>query len=333
MRLIAKQARRAAMGGGALAAALLLASCGGSTSSGSDFHPARIIAFGDETSSIVDIDGNFNGHKFSVNGTSALDETAIDCRGHPIWIQTLAEAFGTFVFPTCNPAGSAVFDPPNRIRATVGARAADLSAQIDAQTAESALRDGDLVTVLVGANDVLAEYTRYPDISEVEITTNVEAAGTLVGRQVNRLADTGAKVIIATIPDVGLSPYARAQKAAHIDTDRQELIQRLVEKFNTALKLQIDNNGKQIGLVLLDEAVRQTVNSPGAHGIQNSFLPVCDLSKSQLTPPSILDCTEFTLIINGTGDTFLWADDRHMSYGGQLMLGQLATDRALNNPF
>jgi outer membrane lipase/esterase len=332
MRLIAKQARRAAMGCGVLAGALLLAACGGSEPT-SDFHPTRIIAFGDETSSIIDLDGNFNGHKFSVNGTPLDSETGIDCRGHPIWIQTLAAAFGTFVFPTCNPAGSAVFDPPNRIRATVGARAADLAAQIDAQTTESAFRDGDLVTVLVGANDVLAEYARYPDVSEVEITTNVEAAGTLVGRQVNRLADTGAKVIIATIPDVGLSPYARAQKAAHIDTDRQELIQRLVEKFNTALKLQIDNNGKQIGLVLLDEAVRQVVKFPGTNGILNGNDAVCDLSKSELTPPSILDCTEFTLIVGGGGSTFLWADDRHLSYGGHQFLGQLAASRALNNPF
>jgi lysophospholipase L1-like esterase len=333
MRLIAKQARRAAMSGSVLAAALLLASCGGDTSPVSEFHPTRFIAFGDETSSIIDIDGNFNGHKFSVNGTASISDTTIDCRQHPIWLQTLTAAFGTFIFPTCNPAGSAVFDPVNRIRATVGARAADLATQIDAQIAESALGDGDMVTVLVGANDVLSQYARYPDTSEVEITTNVEAAGTLVGREVNRLADTGAKVIISTIPDVGLSPYALAEKFGHIDTDRQALIQRLVEKFNTALKLQIDNDGKKIGLVLLDEAVRQVVKFPGTHGIQNGTLPVCDLSKSQLTPPSILDCTAFTLIINGTGAAFLWADDRHLSSGGQLMLGNLASSRARNNPF
>ena len=186
---------------------------------------------------------------------------------------------------------------------------------------------------VVTAQPFYPQYARYPEVSEVEITANVEAAGSLVARQVNRLADTGAKVIISTIPDVGFSPYALAQKAAHIDTDRQALIQRLVEKFNTALKLQLDNDGKRIGLVLLDEAVRQVVNFPGTHGIQNGTLPVCDLSKSQLTPPSILDCTEFTLIINGTGAAFLWADDRHLSYGGQQMLGNLAASRAKNNPF
>lgn len=332
MRLIAKQARRAARGCSVLAAALLLASCGGSEPT-SDFNPSRIIAFGDETSIILDIDGNANGRKFSVNGTAADSETVIDCRGHPIWIQSLAAAFGTFVFPTCNPSGSAVIDPPNRIRATVGARAADLSAQIDAQLAQDPFRDGDLVTVLVGVNDVLAQYAQYPSVSEVQLTANVEAAGTEVARQVNRIADLDAKVIVATIPDVGFSPYAIAEKAAHIDTDRQALIQRLVDKFNIALKLELANDGRRIGLVLLDEAVRQVVKFPGAFGILDASHAVCDLSKSQLTPPSILDCTEFTLIINGSGSTFLWADDRHLSFGGHQMLGQIAGNRALNNPF
>ena len=332
MRLIAKQARRAAIGCGVLAATLLLAACGGSEPT-STFHPTRIIAFGDETSSILDIDGNFNGHKFSVNGTNINDNTAIDCRGHPNWLQTLGSAFGTFVFPTCNPAGSAVFDPPNRIRATVGARAEDLAAQIDAQVAESSFQDTDLVTVLVGVNDVLAQYQQYPTLSEIELTANVEAAGTLVGRQVNRLADAGARVIISTIPDVALSPYGIAEKAAHVDTDRQALLRRLVDAFNASLKLQIDNDGHKIGLVLLDEAVRQVVKFPGTHGILDGSRAVCDLSQSQLTPPSTLDCTEFTLIPFGSGATFLWADDRHLSSGGHAMLGQLAASRALNNPF
>jgi len=332
MRLIAKQARRAAIGCGALAAALLLAACGGSEPS-STFHPTRLIAFGDETSSILDIDGNNNGHKFSVNGTDVNDNTKVDCRGHPLWLQTLASAFGSYVFPTCNPSASAVFDPPNRIRATVGARAADLASQIDAQIAESAFTDTDLVTVLVGANDVLFQYQQYPNVSEVQLKAEVEAAGTLVGREVNRLANAGPRVIIATIPDVALSPYAIAEKAAHIDTDRQALLQRLVDAFNTSLKLQIENDGHKIGLVLLDEAVRQVVKFPGTHGILDGSHAVCDLSKSQLTPPSTLDCTEFTLIPFASGATSLWADDRHMSSGGQAMLGQLAASRALNNPF
>jgi lysophospholipase L1-like esterase len=331
MRLIAKQARRAAMGCGALAAALLLGSCGGGGDQVSDFKPTRIIAFGDETSVILDIDGNANGHKFSVNGTTSA--TAIDCHQHPLWIQLVATAFGTYVFPTCNPAGSAVLDPPSRIRATVGARAADLATQIDAQLAESAFEDGDLVTVLVGANDVFAEYAQYPNVSEVDLTRNVETAGTLVGRQVNRLADMNAKVIISTIPDVGLSPFAIAERFAHIDTDRQKMIQRLVEKFNAALRAEIVNDGRRIGLVLMDESVQNVVNNPGAADIEVVSLPACDLGKSNLTPPSILDCTDFTLNAGINGNSYLWADDRHLASGGQQLLGNAAANRAKGNPF
>lgn len=332
MRLIAKQVRRAAMGCGVLLAALLAASCGGGQTS-SNFRPTRIIAFGDESSAILDIDGNSNGRKYSVNGTVSATDPTIDCRGNPNWIQILAAALGTYVFPTCNPSGSAVFNPPNRIRATVGAKALDLASQIDAQTAESEFQDGDLVTVLVGANDVLTQYAQYPTLSEVEITANVEAAASEVGRQVNRLADLQAKVIISTILPLGSSPYAFAEKAAYIDTDRRALIERLTLKFNNALLAKIANDGRRIGLVQLDQSVLQVVKFPGLNGITNSTTPVCDLSKSSLVPPSILDCSALTLIANGSGTAFLWADDRHLSFGGQTLLGNLAAQRARNNPF
>ena len=100
MRLIAKQARRAAMGCGVLAAALLLASCGGSGDQVSDFEPKRIIAFGDESSVILDIEGNGNGHKFSVNGTSSAVLMTIDCHQHPLWFQLVASPPSARVPPT-----------------------------------------------------------------------------------------------------------------------------------------------------------------------------------------------------------------------------------------
>jgi hypothetical protein len=37
------------------------------------------------------------------------------------------------------------------------------------------------------------------------LIANVEAAGEALGEQVNRLADAGAKVLISTIPDLGLT--------------------------------------------------------------------------------------------------------------------------------
>ena len=330
MRLNVSEVRRAVSGCSLLAAALLLASCGGGGQANS-FTPTRIIAFGDETNVIDDTNSPGNGSKYSVNAT-ALDST-IDCFGFPLWIQTVGRAFGGIVFPQCNPGPTPVDSPPSRIRATFGAKAADIAAQIDAQSAESPIQAGDMVTVLVGVNDVLEQYAQYPSVSEPVLTANVQAAGMEVARQVNRLADAGAKVVISTIPDVGYSPYAYTEKMAHIDIDRQALIIRLVSSFNTALRSNITNDGHKIGLVTMDELVESVAVNPGLDGFNDTTDGVCDLGQSMLSPPSVLDCTNLTLISNGNATSYLWADDRHLSAGGQLSLGNLAATRARNNPF
>ena len=332
MRLNANEVRRAAIGGCVLMAAMLAASCGGGQAT-TTFHATRIVAFGDETSVIDDFRGDGNGRKYSVNATVSPTDATLACRSNPIWIQTVANNFGGLVFPACNPGPTPVTSPPNRIRAAFGARAADLSAQIDAQIAESPFQAGDLVTVLVGGNDVLAQYAQYPTVSETLLGDNLDAAGVEVGRQVNRLAGLGAKVIISTIPDLGFSPYAIAEKAAHIDTDRQALIIRLTLRFNASLRATINNDGRTIGLVLMDEFVEATAKFIGLNGFTNPTTGVCDLARSKLVPPSILDCTDLTLIAGGSSTSFLWADDRHLSFGGQLALGNLAASRAKNNPF
>ena len=330
MRLNASEVRRAAFACGALAVAMLAASCGGGTAT-NNFNATRIIAFGDETSVIVDTRGDGNGSKYSVNATDV--NGALACRSNPIWIQTVATVFNGLVFAPCNPGPTLVTNPESRIRATFGAQAADLSSQIDAQLAESGFQPTDLVTVLVGANDVLNQYAQYPAVSEVQLTANVTAAGVEVGNQINRLADLGAKVIVSTIPDVGFSPYAITEQAAHVDTDRQQLIIRLTKSFNDSLRATMVNDGRRIGLVLMDELVEAVAKFNGLDGFTNATLGACDLSQSTYVPPSILDCTNLTLVAGATPTSYLWADDRHLSAGGQLSLGNLAASRARNNPF
>jgi outer membrane lipase/esterase len=333
MRLNASEVRRASSAGAMLVAALLVASCGGGGTVQNSFVPARIIAFGDETSVIDDFQGDGNGRKYSVNAVVSNVDPTLVCGANPIWIQTLAVNYGNLVFPQCNPGPTPLGNPSSRIRAAFGAMAADLSSQIDAQIAESGIGGGDLATVLVGVNDVLAQYAQYPSISEPVLTANLETAGAEVGNQVNRLANAGVKVVVSTIPDIGFSPYALAEKAAHIDTDRQQLIIRLTSRFNAGLRSTIINDGHMIGLVTMDQFVDSVVPYPGLDGFTNTTIGVCDLNRSQFSPPSILDCTDFTLISGGTSTSYLWADDRRLSYGAQLQLGNLALSRARSNPF
>ena len=315
----------------ALAATLVAAACGGGGTPTTRFHASRVIAFGDESSLIVDTRHDANGSKYSVNATvSATDQTFV-CGVNAVWSQSIAAFYG-LVFPECNPAATAVAAPTSRIRAAFGARAADLAAQIDAQQAESPLGPGDMVTVLIGEHDVLAEYQQYPTLSSDQLIANVEAEGAEVGRQVNRITDTGAKVLLSTIMDVGYTPFARAEFLAHADTNRSALLSQLSQRFNASMRATIVNDGRKIGLLLLDELTVQVVNFAGFQGFNNAITGVCDLTKSSLTPPSILDCTQQTFITGGDA-TYFWADDLHMSASAQNIFGSAAITRAQNNPF
>jgi phospholipase/lecithinase/hemolysin len=332
MTVNSRQTRRRALACGAAGlAALLVAACGGSGEPTTTFRASRVIALGDESSLIVDTRNDANGSKYSVNATvSATDQTLL-CGVNAVWSQSVAASYGLF-FPQCNPPATAVAAPTSRIRAALGARSADLGAQIDAQQAESPLGAGDMVTVLVGEHDVIAEYQKFPAVSVEQLIANVEAEGAEVGRQVNRITDTGAKVLLSTIVDVGLTPYGFSERAAHADTDRAAVLTQLSQRFNASMRATIVNDGRRIGLILLDELVRTVFNFPGFQGFSVLSVGVCDLTKSALTPPSSLDCTPQTLVTGG-GAAFFWADDLHLSAAAQNVLGSSAITRAQNNPF
>ena len=331
MTTMVTMARRSRAAVAVVVAALVAAACGGGSQENT-FEAKRVIALGDETSVIVDLKNDQNGAKYSVNAAVSTTDTSLACRSNPLWIQVVANNYG-LLFPECNPGPNPQANPQSRIRATYGAVAADLTPQIAAQLAESDFRPTDLVTILVGANDVIGQYQQYPSVGEDVLLANVDAAGAEVARQVARLADLDARVIISTMPDLRYSPFAIAERATHSDTDRAELIGRLVTRFNTSLRSNLRNDGTRIGIVLADEYVQTVAKINGSNGIANTTTGVCDLSKSQLVPPSVLDCTQLTLVANGSPTSFLWADDRHLAAGAQKTIGDLAANRARNNPF
>ena len=310
-----------------VAAAVGLVACGGGDQV-ETFSPNRAIAFGDENSVIDDSASAGNGRKYTINGTISDTDPTLDCRRLPLWIQVLAAPY-QLTFPQCNNGTTPVASPTGRIRAVAGAKVADLSAQIDAQQAESAFTSKDLVTVLIGQNDVLAQYATYPGVGEAQLIANVEAAGATLGTQVNRIADAGAKVLVATIPNLGLTPFALAERAANSDIDRAALLTRMTERFNASMRATVVNDGRKIGLILLDEYIGIVVRIVNGGGFSNVTDAACDTTKA----PLLLDCTTFTLVSGAGASTYLWADRTHLSAGGQQALGTLASERAANNPF
>ncbi len=213
------------------------------------FVPHASLAFGDENSVDPGREQRRQGRKYNVNALAA-DNLTLDCTTNPIWVQYLVGQL--WPGAACvQPQRAAEPDQP-QLRPARSAGHGRGSAGHPAPGLQQLL-ETDLVTVLAGANDILAQYGQYPTISETAARANLEAAAEQLAAQVNRIANAGGRVLIATVPDLGLSPYAIAQKAANTDTDRAALLSRLTSYFNVRLRREILNDGTRIGLLLADE--------------------------------------------------------------------------------
>lgn len=310
---------RRVLGGIAIAAAL--AACGGGTSQYDAFEPGRVIAFGDENS-LLDADGK----RWTINYVTVddtTDEETFACKSNPIWVQRVASHYD-YYFEECNPddASENAF-----FRAVDGAVVADLEAQIDAQVAAGGFRSDDLTTVMIGANDILALYKEYPTRSVTDLKNDAAERGKALAKQVNRIVDLGGKVLLSDLPDMGLSPYALAEKAANTDIDRADLITSLVDAFNEALGTNILIDGRYIGLVQSNTRVKLMKKSPGSFDLDNVKEAAC-LSTAELP-----DCNTQTLVEDGGNNTHLWADEWHLSPRAHYEIGRLAIARAEDNPF
>jgi len=306
----------------------LMAACGGGQQV-VEFVPQRVLALGDEASVIAP-----DGTKYSVNGFASGSTTVLDCAANPIWVQYVAAAFG-LAFPECK---GNVAAPASRILAAKGATSADVKTQIDGLLAGDSFRNTDLVTVLAGSNDILAQYALYDGTNEAALSTTLEAAGAALAAQVNRVALGGGRVLISLVPSLGLTPFAIAESADPAKgTGRAALLGRLTVAFNDGLRGNILNDGRKIGLLLTDELFTSMVRFPGSYSFVNVTLPAC-VGATGTAP--VLTCTAATLrpadttvTTAATALNYLWADNIQPAYGGHIRLGQLAESRARGNPF
>jgi outer membrane lipase/esterase len=315
----------------ALAGGVLLASCGGGTQIVA-FVPNRVLAFGDELSTIEP-----DGRKYSINsykqvtlpdGTIGDDPTGtLDCTRYPIWVQNVATSFG-LVFDRCMGAATVA---TGQILARAGAKVADFPVQI-AAVQGAALNGLDLALVMFGQNDILELYRLYPTLSESELMDNAEARAKALGTQINQLAQTGPAVVVITTPDIGYSPFALAENA-RTGEDRAGLISRLVAKFNNRMSVTLINDGHLIGLAYGDVEMQNVAKSPVSYGLTNSVNAAC------LPSAPLPNCTTATLIpaippaAAATPYSWLWSDDLHPTPMFQDRMAILAGTRAHTNPF
>jgi hypothetical protein len=308
-------------------ATLLLASCGGGSKT--NYVATQMFVLGDESSLLVPGSGGtaIDAKKYSVNGYTA-GTTTPDCNVNPLWVQTLARQYG-LVFAHCNPTNAPV---TVQMLANSGAKVADVVSAIDALPGGgTGLTKTDLVTILVGANDILELYASIASASITEDAGVAEAVrrGEVLAAQFDRVTksdNSAGRALYVPIPDLGDTPYGRA------DSTRQRILKRLSERFNATLRSKITNNGRSIGLVDAYQLFQNIVTSTNKGGFANVTQAAC-------TTGSVLDCTTNTLqpasgsVAAATATSWLWADDRYLSPGGQTLLGNQAASIARNNPF
>ena len=305
---------------GVLAAAAL-ASCGGGTYQVKTYQPVRIVSFGDESSLLLP-----DGSKYSINGVNSTTHV-LDCTLSPLWIQRLASSYG-MVYPECNP--EVVAAPGAHSYATFGATVDDMVVQLNAFQASDSFTPGDLVTILIGVQDVLAVYSEANGNDNTALVLEMRARGLAVAKQVNTIIQSGAKVVLLTIPDMGDSPFGKTE-ADRGDFDRKKLLSDLSDAFNRSMRSNIVNDGSKIGLVLVDDYIHAATKIPSAYGFTSTTTSGC-LDTSPL--PS---CTTDTIVADANGvalsTAYLWADPTHLGNAAQLFIGNQATSRAHSNPF
>lgn len=325
-----KRARRAVMGVLVLG---LLASCGGGTEQITPFEPTRYIAFGDEMS-VLTKEAPV-GRKYTVNAVGS-DGVSPDCAANTstqpslLWTQVLGNTFG-FVFAECNPAnlGVTAFS-----YAAPGAKADDFAAQVaEARVVHGAFGCNDLMSVLIGANDVIDLYeTVYvpnpTPATATAVSNELSARGARVGQVVTALtANNGPNVIVSTIPLMSVTPYALQQAIARPGINAVNVLNQFSNAFNTALRTHIPNDGTRWGLVELDALLNAAVNNPGGYSLVNITQAVCTVD--------LPDCENVAadLVPNGNAYTWLWASDRWIAWQAHARLGNFARSRARDNPF
>lgn len=329
--------------------ALLLSSCGGSgqSSQSKRFQPTRMVVFGDEASLLVPTTpGGNDSRKYTNNGFNATNTTVIDCfNANRLWVQLLADRYG-LVFAQCNPINATA---TAQMRATAGAKVADLVTAVDAFLATSAPVPTDLITMMVGTNDIVELYNSVissslsRDVAVAAALTEARARGVAFAGQINRLINnnnTKGRVLYSTVPDVNLTPLGQSKSQAD-----QNLLASLTQKFNDGIRTDtekggVKTNGRSLGFLDTAQQFRNISDfvrrgkSVSSSDITNVTVAACR-DPDNLGPVNLLSCTNAvdSLVPGATATNHLWAGNLNFSAAGHILIGNDAIDLTTNLPW
>ncbi|MGB9110144.1 MAG: SGNH/GDSL hydrolase family protein [Telluria sp.] len=152
----------------------------------------------------------------------------------------------------------------------------------------------------------LAAAAKYQTDNAPKLVAAMATAGVELGALVkNQIVAKGANyVVVNNLPDVSISPSAKAQSA-----DTQKLIATMVSTFNDQLKAAVAGEPKVL-YVDLATISRDQATNPAPYGLTNTTTPACDLTPAKNPLGSSLVCNKNNLIA-GDVSHYMFADSVH----------------------
>lgn len=262
----------------------------------------------------------------------------------PNWVVGVARSFGLgFGSQTnCSTDGTGATN-----YAEVGAKVADVISKMQAERGQ--MKEGVLVTVMVGQHDILELYTQVmaaPALNRPAVLgsakSELQRRGLALASAIKSVTDTGAKVILAKTPDLSASPFAKepGQDA--------EVLRSLSDALNQAVYVnqEISRLGRSVAGVDTDDIARVASSSSGyVNGaaacdpdklVDPETNTLLDESDSQYS--SAFDyftdmgrvCTSLTLKTGVNPSNYVWATPIHLGPGAHSYIGSVAFNRAAN---
>lgn len=265
--------------------------------------------------------------KLEVEGSNQrTTTTAYNCGTASIWVQVVARNYGRGFRSQCalDPYTGAVS------YAAYGAQTDDVIAQIAAHRGE--LNSSTLVTIMVGQNDILAQYAAIratpATTTEAAAIAELQARADRMAAAVKDIIGTGAKVVLALTPSLNNSPKGVS------GSEDGALLSRLLVAYNDRLYVRGLGNvsGRDLAGVNPDTFTNTTTRST-SYVHSTALCNTTGLSKPDGSLTTGLDadvrfCNTNTLVTNGSVSTYMWADNIHFAPLGHSLIGALAYNRA-----
>lgn len=327
----------------------LLASCGGGKREA--FKPGHMYVFGDEYSfvDISNLSSTTYGLRYTVNVVGNASSTLYDFTSYPSWTQYLAAHYGKTELPCADvsAAGMSMCAAPGATVATV----------ISAINTKSYQKD-QLVVILAGTHDILQAYQNFKTGGSIDsLATSLRNTGIALGQKINAIVSTGARVAVATVPDIGLSSYAVGEGALRdynqpmdcsdaykpVNTgETSKALSYLTACFNAGLRgtSGIINDGKKIALISTFDWTVLLVRNPGGNGLIDAVNAACTTIPHSVTAsytPS--DCHEASSLTTpalastavASPLNYLWSFGPWLGPGGHTLLGARAVNQVNGN--